>query len=168
MPPSERESTMRAFAGGTVKVLLATTVVEVGVDVPNASLMVIENAERFGMAQLHQLRGRVGRGERRSFCVLLAGVACNEDARKRLELLASTTDGFRIAEEDFRMRGPGELTGVRQWGRPELRVASLSLHLRELEAARACAADTARAGCLAELRTALGLPAAAAAPIASG
>jgi ATP-dependent DNA helicase RecG len=105
--------------------------------------MVIENAERFGLAQLHQLRGRVGRGRRRSFCVLLTGPGCSPEARQRLELLASTTDGFRIAEEDFRLRGPGEFTGVRQWGRPEFRVASLWLHRRELEAARALAAAAA-------------------------
>jgi len=159
LPAAERESAVQLFAAGKVQVLCATTVIEVGVDVPNASLMVIENAERFGLAQLHQMRGRVGRGERRSFCVLLAGATCSEDAKRRLELLAATTDGFSIAEEDFRLRGPGELTGLRQWGRPELRVASLVLHRRELEAARACAAAAAAAGRLAELCRALGLSA---------
>ncbi len=157
LPTAEREAVMQAFAAGEVQVLCATTVIEVGVDVPNASLMVIENAERFGIAQLHQLRGRVGRGERHSFCVLLAGAGCSEDARRRLDLLAATADGFRIAEEDFRLRGPGELTGLRQWGRPELRVASLLLHRRELEAARECAGAAAAAGRLRELCRVLGI-----------
>jgi ATP-dependent DNA helicase RecG len=142
-PAAEREAVMNAFAAGEIGVLCATTVIEVGVDVPNASVMVIENAERFGLAQLHQLRGRVGRGRRRSFCVLLTGPESSPEAHRRLELLASTTDGFRIAEEDFRLRGPGEFTGLRQWGRPEFRVASLWLHRRELEAARALAAAAA-------------------------
>ena len=147
-PAAEREATMAAFVAGEIGVLCATTVIEVGVDVANASLMVIENAERFGLAQLHQLRGRVGRGRRRSFCALLAGPECSPEAKRRLELLAATADGFRIAEEDFRLRGPGEFTGLRQWGRPEFRVASLWLHRRELEAARALAASAAerRAG----------------------
>ena len=148
---------MRSFAAGEVKLLCSTTVIEVGVDVPNASVMVIENAERFGLAQLHQLRGRVGRGARRSTCVLLAGAGCSEEARRRLELVAATADGFRIAEEDFALRGPGELTGARQWGRPELRVASLTIHRRELEAARATAARAAAEGRLSALSRALGL-----------
>ncbi len=139
-PVADREAVMAAFVSGEVGVLCATTVIEVGVDVPNASVMVIENAERFGLAQLHQLRGRVGRGRRRSFCVLLAGKGCSPEARRRLETIVGTNDGFRIAEEDFRLRGPGEFTGLRQWGRPEFKVANLLLHRRELEAARAVAA----------------------------
>ncbi|HQT93288.1 MAG TPA: ATP-dependent DNA helicase RecG, partial [Thermoanaerobaculaceae bacterium] len=150
-PAGERESVMAAFAAGEVGVLCATTVIEVGVDVPNASVMVIENAERFGLAQLHQLRGRVGRGRRRSFCVLLTGPECADEARRRLEVVVATSDGFRIAEEDFRQRGPGELTGLRQWGRPEFLVASLWAHRRELEAARALAAAAGRRGELAAL-----------------
>ncbi len=150
-PPEEREAVMAAFSAGEIGVLCATTVIEVGVDVPNASVMVIENAERFGLAQLHQLRGRVGRGRRRSFCVLLTGADCSEEARRRLEVIAATADGFRIAEEDFRQRGPGELTGLRQWGRPEFVVASLWAHRRELEAARALAAEAGRRGELEEL-----------------
>src|SRR5664280_1776801 len=150
-PAGERESVMAAFAAGEVGVLCATTVIEVGVDVPNASVMVIENAERFGLAQLHQLRGRVGRGRRRSFCVLLTGPECSDEARRRLEAVVATGDGFRIAEEDFRQRGPGELTGLRQWGRPEFLVASLWAHRRELEAARALAAAAGRQGELAAL-----------------
>ena len=158
LPAEERDAVMRGFAAGTTQLLCATTVIEVGVDVPNASLMVIENAERFGVAQLHQLRGRVGRGARRSTCVLLAGTACSEEARRRLELVAATSDGFRIAEADFATRGPGELTGLRQWGRPELRVASLTIHRRELEMARQAAADAAGAAQLAALCRAVGLP----------
>ncbi|HPS79067.1 MAG TPA: ATP-dependent DNA helicase RecG, partial [Thermoanaerobaculaceae bacterium] len=151
LPATEREEVMGGFVRGEVGVLCATTVVEVGVDVPNASVMVIENAERFGLAQLHQLRGRVGRGRRRSFCVLLVGPECPPEARQRLDFFASTSDGFRIAEEDFRMRGPGELTGFRQWGRPEFTVASLWIHRKELEAAREIAHQAAAAGRLEEL-----------------
>ena len=136
----ERDRVMAAFAAGEVAVLCSTTVIEVGVDVPAASVMVIENAERFGLAQLHQLRGRVGRGRRRSLCVLLEGEDASPEARDRLALFASTNDGFRIAEEDLRLRGPGELAGLRQWGRPAFAVASLTTHQAELEAARAVAA----------------------------
>jgi ATP-dependent DNA helicase RecG len=157
-PAPEREAVMAAFSGGEVRVLCATTVIEVGVDVPNASVMVIENAERFGLAQLHQLRGRVGRGRRRSFCVLLAGKDCSPDARRRLDFLVATGDGFRIAEEDFHLRGPGEFTGLRQWGRPEFRVASLWHHRRELEAARALAAATAQRGDLEAVAAAVHCP----------
>jgi ATP-dependent DNA helicase RecG len=157
LPAAERDAVMRSFGAGEVKLLCSTTVIEVGVDVPNACVMVIENAERFGLAQLHQLRGRVGRGARRSTCVLLAGAGCSEEARHRLELVAATADGFRIAEEDFALRGPGELTGARQWGRPELRVASLTVHRRELEAARATAARAAAEGRLCALSRALGI-----------
>ena len=154
-PAAVREATMAAFAAGQVQVLCATTVIEVGVDVPEASVMVIENAETFGLAQLHQLRGRVGRGRRASWCVLLVSGACSDEAQARLELFASTNDGFRIAEEDFRVRGPGELTGARQWGRPEFRVASLLVHRRELEAARDVAAAAASRGELDAVATAL-------------
>ena len=155
LPAAERESVMAAFVAGEIQVLCATTVIEVGVDVPNASVMVVENAERFGLAQLHQLRGRVGRGRRRSFCVLLVGEGHTEEALERLRLFAGTSDGFRIAEEDFRLRGPGEFTGLRQWGRPEFRVASLLLHRDELEAARSVAAAVAARGGLAELAATL-------------
>ncbi len=136
MRPEDREKVMRTFAAGEVKVLLATTVIEVGVDVPAATAMVIENPERFGLAQLHQLRGRVGRGGRRSFCVLLVDEGLGEEARRRLEFFAQTSDGFALAEEDFRARGPGELTGLRQWGKSEFRAASLLVHQAELELAR--------------------------------
>ncbi len=143
---ADRQRAMDAFARGEVQVLCATTVIEVGVDVPRASVMVIEHADRFGLAQLHQLRGRVGRGTRPSYCVLLTGPECSELARERLEVLVATHDGFRIAEEDFRLRGPGEFTGLRQWGRPEFRLANLHVHRRELEAARAVAAAAAARG----------------------
>jgi len=167
-PAAEREATMAAFAAGHIGVLCATTVIEVGVDVPNASVMVIENAERFGLAQLHQLRGRVGRGRRRSFCALLTGPGCSAEARERLDLLATTADGFRIAEEDFRLRGPGEFTGLRQWGRPEFRVASLWLHRKELEAARAVAATAAATGQLDAVAAALSCPAGVGAAVPVG
>ena len=135
--PDEREATMAAFAAGEIEVLVATTVVEVGIDVPNASVMLIEDAERFGLAQLHQLRGRVGRGPHRSFCILLSD-AQDELSRRRLAVIAGSRDGFEIAEEDLRLRGAGNVLGTRQSGLPPLRVASLfnPRHLRLAERAR--------------------------------
>jgi ATP-dependent DNA helicase RecG len=135
MPAADRERAMRAFAAGEVRVLVATTVVEVGVDVPEATWMVIEGAERFGLAQLHQLRGRVGRGERPSRCVALHG-RLTEAARRRLEVFRATTDGFAIAEADLALRGPGDLLGTRQAGLPALRVADLAAHYDWLLRAR--------------------------------
>jgi len=120
----EKDSVMAAFACGELAVLVATTVVEVGVDVPNATLMVVEGAERFGLAQLHQLRGRVGRGEGKSICLLVRGQTLSETARARLALMRETNDGFRIAEEDLRLRGPGEILGTKQSGEAGFRVAS--------------------------------------------
>jgi ATP-dependent DNA helicase RecG len=120
----DRDATMQAFAVGELDVLVATTVIEVGIDVPNASVMLIEDAERFGLAQLHQLRGRVGRGRHRSFCILLSD-ATDELARRRLEVVAGSSDGFAIAEADLTLRGAGNLLGTRQSGLPPLRVASL-------------------------------------------
>lgn len=155
-PAAEREKAMAAFAAGDVSVLCATSVIEVGVDVPEATFMVIENAERFGLAQLHQLRGRVGRGTRRSYCVLLHGPQCPPQSLERLRAVAATDDGFAIAEEDFKLRGPGEFTGLRQWGRPEFRVALLWRHRVELEAARALAAGARAQGWLERLRLATG------------
>ena len=118
------------------KVLVATTVIEVGVNVPEATIMVIEHAERFGLAQLHQLRGRVGRGDGKSSCILLYAGPLNEAAKARLEILRETEDGFRIAEEDLRLRGEGEVLGARQSGAPGFRIARLDLHADLLRAAR--------------------------------
>ena len=123
MKAAEKDAVMAAFAGGELGLLVATTVIEVGVDVPNATLMIIEEAERFGLAQLHQLRGRVGRGDKRSVCLLLRGPELSETARSRLKLMRETNDGFRIAEEDLRLRGAGEILGVRQSGEAVFRVA---------------------------------------------
>jgi ATP-dependent DNA helicase RecG len=126
LKPAEKQATMEAFKRGEIKLLVATTVIEVGVDVPNASLMVIENAERLGLAQLHQLRGRVGRGSAASSCVLMYRTPLSSMARARLEVMRETSDGFRIAEKDLELRGPGELLGTRQTGQIELRVADLA------------------------------------------
>jgi len=123
MKGPDKDAVMARFAAGELKVLVATTVIEVGVDVPNATLMVVEGAERFGLAQLHQLRGRVGRGEGKSVCLLIRGQAINETSRARLALMRETNDGFRIAEEDLRLRGPGEILGTRQSGEEAFRVA---------------------------------------------
>lgn len=134
----EKEEAMEAFRRHEIDVLVSTTVIEVGVDVSNASIMVIEDANRFGLAQLHQLRGRVGRGERQSFCVLI-GAANNPDAEARLRVMVETTDGFRISEEDLRIRGPGEMYGTKQSGELELRVADLLMDGKVLEEARQAA-----------------------------
>jgi ATP-dependent DNA helicase RecG len=123
--PEIKDAAMERFARGEAKLLVATTVIEVGVDVPNATLMVIEQAERFGLAQLHQLRGRVGRGSEKSVCLLLRGDALSETARERLALMRETQDGFRLAEEDLRLRGGGELLGTRQSGDTPFRIATL-------------------------------------------
>jgi ATP-dependent DNA helicase RecG len=136
MPAADKDAAMAAFARGDIRLLVATTVIEVGVDVPEAGVMVIEHAERFGLAQLHQLRGRVGRGARRSSCLLLYGEPLGAAARARLEVLRETEDGFRIAEEDLRLRGPGELLGSRQSGLPALILADLAAHADLLAPAR--------------------------------
>jgi ATP-dependent DNA helicase RecG len=120
-----REDAISRFRDGSVQVLLATTVVEVGVDVAEASVMIIESAHRFGLSQLHQLRGRVGRGERQAWCILMADDGLGEDARRRLEVVCESNDGFEIAEADLELRGPGELTGIRQWGPAGFRFANL-------------------------------------------
>jgi ATP-dependent DNA helicase RecG len=132
----EKDEVMQAFAGGALRVLVATTVIEVGVDVPNATLMVIEHAERFGLAQLHQLRGRVGRGRGASTCVLLSHGPLSREARERLEVIAHTDDGFVIAEKDLELRGPGDFFGTRQWGLPRFRVGHLLRDRDLLERAR--------------------------------
>jgi ATP-dependent DNA helicase RecG len=135
-PPAQKEAVMAAFAAGEVSVLVATTVVEVGVDVPNATVMVIEHAERFGLAQLHQLRGRVGRGEARSYCVLVTQGRLSEVARARVEVMLATEDGFLIAERDLEIRGPGDFFGTRQSGMPTFRVSRLIRDRELLERAR--------------------------------
>jgi ATP-dependent DNA helicase RecG len=124
MKGAEKDDVMASFARGELAVLVATTVIEVGVDVPNSTLMVVEGAERFGLAQLHQLRGRVGRGEGKSICLLLRGNQLSETGRARLALMRETNDGFRIAEEDLRLRGPGEILGTKQSGEVGFRVAT--------------------------------------------
>ncbi len=125
MKPAEKEAVMRAFKGGELHLLVATTVIEVGVDVPNATLMIIENAERLGLSQLHQLRGRVGRGSGKSSCVLLYQAPLSQSGRRRIEALRETSDGFRIAQIDLELRGPGEILGVRQTGLMQFRVADI-------------------------------------------
>lgn len=137
MKPSEKDRQMELFASGKAQILVATTVIEVGVNVPNASVMVIENAERFGLSQLHQLRGRVGRGADQSFCILMSKPNISAETRKRLEIMTSTTDGFVVAEEDMKLRGPGDLEGTMQSGLPiELKVASLVSDTQVMEIAR--------------------------------
>lgn len=138
MKSEEKQAVMEAFTGGKLSVLVSTTVVEVGVDVPNATLMIIENAERFGLSQLHQLRGRVGRGGGESYCVLLTD-SRSPDSLRRLKTFCSTTDGFRIAEEDLRQRGPGDFFGAQQHGLPALKLASLERDLLLLESAQEAA-----------------------------
>ena len=140
MKSSEKEAVMHRFQAGEVDVLVATTVIEVGVDVPNASLMVIENAERMGLAQLHQLRGRVGRGEQASSCVLLWSAPLSEIARERLGVMRETQDGFRIAQRDLELRGPGEVLGTRQTGALQLRIADLARDADLLPRVQAAAA----------------------------
>jgi ATP-dependent DNA helicase RecG len=136
MTASAKDQTMAAFAANHLKILVATTVIEVGVDVPNANIMVIEHAERFGLAQLHQLRGRVGRGTRESFCMLLYKAPLGENARQRLDMMQQTEDGFLIAEKDLELRGGGEVLGARQSGMPEFRVAEVPNFSELLAAAR--------------------------------
>jgi len=126
LPPAEKAEVMGRFAAGELSVLVATTVIEVGVDVPNASLMVIEHAERFGLSQLHQLRGRVGRGTVASVCVLLYTTPLSDNGKQRLKAMAETTDGFEIARRDLEIRGPGEFMGSRQSGAALLRFADLN------------------------------------------
>jgi ATP-dependent DNA helicase RecG len=140
----EKDSTMRRFQRGEVDVLVSTTVIEVGVDVPNASVMVVEHAERFGLAQLHQLRGRIGRGAAKSYCVLMTGGKVTPEAEQRLSTMVRTTDGFEIAEKDLELRGPGEFFGTRQAGMPSFRVANLLRDRELLEAAKREAAALVR------------------------
>ncbi len=136
MKSKEKDAAMSRFADGDAQVLVATTVIEVGVDVPDATVMIIEHAERFGLAQLHQLRGRVGRSGAESVCLLLYGSPLGETAKARLKIMRETEDGFRIAEEDLRLRGGGEILGTRQSGLPAFCLADLAAHGELLAAAR--------------------------------
>lgn len=140
MKPKEKENVMKAFSNGDVQILVATTVVEVGVDVPNATIMVIENAERFGLSQLHQLRGRIGRGDKKSFCVLVSDSE-SENARGRLMIMKNHSDGFKIADEDLKARGPGDFFGERQHGLPALKIADMLEDIDTLHLAQDCARD---------------------------
>jgi ATP-dependent DNA helicase RecG len=136
LPPEERSRVLADFSAGRIGILVATTVVEVGVDVPEATFMIVENAEVFGLAQLHQLRGRVGRSPRKSWCALIVGDRAGEEARNRLAILEETSDGFLIAEKDLEARGPGDLLGSRQSGLPAMRVADPVKDLPRLGEAR--------------------------------
>ncbi len=140
MKGREKDAVMASFAAGELDILVSTTVVEVGVDVPNAALMIVENADRFGLSQLHQLRGRVGRGSHKSYCVLFSS-SDTPEAMARLSIMTKTNDGFRISEEDLRLRGPGDFLGSRQHGLPEMHVADLSADMRVLKQAQTEAAD---------------------------
>ena len=143
LPADEKEIVMQQFKRGDLDVLISTTVIEVGVDVPNASLMVIEHAERFGLAQMHQLRGRVGRGSAKSYCVLMTGGRVSPEAEQRLDAMVRTQNGFELAELDLQQRGPGEFFGTRQAGLPDFRVANLLRDRRLLELAKSEASDFA-------------------------
>ena len=136
MSADDKDVTMARFQRGEIDVLISTTVIEVGVDVPNATVMVIEHAERFGLAQLHQLRGRIGRGAAKSYCVLMTGGKVTEDGQRRLQAMVDTNDGFKIAELDLELRGPGEVFGTRQAGMPSFRVANIIRDGQLLELAK--------------------------------
>ena len=138
MKNEEKAQIMEKFRLGEIDLLVATTVIEVGVDVPNATVMVIENAERFGLAQLHQLRGRVGRGEKQGYCILISEPTTDE-AKSRMQVMTKSNDGFFIAEEDLNIRGPGEVLGLKQHGLPELKIANLAEDIAILEAAKEAA-----------------------------
>ncbi len=140
MKPKEKDNVMKAFSSGDVQILVATTVVEVGVDVPNATIMVIENAERFGLSQLHQLRGRIGRGSKKSFCVLVSD-SKSESSRNRLEIMKKNSNGFKIADEDLKARGPGDFFGERQHGLPALKIADMLQDMETLHLAQKCAGE---------------------------
>jgi ATP-dependent DNA helicase RecG len=154
---TRREKAISRFRDGSAQVLLATTVVEVGVDVPEASLMIVESAQRFGLSQLHQLRGRVGRGDRQAWCILMAEAGLGDEARRRLEVMCGTNDGFEIAEADLEFRGPGELTGVRQWGPGGFRFANLFRDRKLIHLTKELAEDCRSKGQLDRFLSALGV-----------
>jgi ATP-dependent DNA helicase RecG len=141
MAPDIKETNMQRFVQNDTQIMVATTVIEVGVNVPNASVMVIESAEKFGLSQLHQLRGRVGRGSEKSFCILLTGTQLTNEARERLKIMCATNDGFRIAEKDLELRGPGDIEGTRQSGMLNFKLADLIKDKQWLDAAKYQAAQ---------------------------
>ncbi|HSP40313.1 MAG TPA: helicase-related protein, partial [Gillisia sp.] len=139
MKPADKEYEMERFVRGETHIMVATTVIEVGVNVPNASVMIIESAERFGLSQLHQLRGRVGRGAEQSYCILMTGHKLSEDAKTRLQTMTGTSDGFEIAEVDLKLRGPGDLMGTQQSGVLNLKIADIVKDNQILQSARSYA-----------------------------
>jgi ATP-dependent DNA helicase RecG len=141
MKPQDKDFEMQRFVRAETKIMVATTVIEVGVNVPNASVMVIENAEKFGLAQLHQLRGRVGRGAEQSYCILMTDFKLSKEAKLRIETMVRTNNGFEIADVDLRLRGPGDLEGTQQSGVLDLRLADISRDQKILQAARETAAE---------------------------
>ena len=142
MKPVEKEVEMKKFISGQAHIMVATTVIEVGVNVPNASVMIIENAERFGLSQLHQLRGRVGRGADQSYCILMTSHKLSEDTRKRLEIMVRTNDGFEISEADLQLRGPGDMDGTQQSGIAfDLKIANIAKDGQILQLARDIATE---------------------------
>ena len=142
MKPKEKDAEMQRFASGETQILVSTTVIEVGVDVPNSTIMVIENAERFGLSQLHQLRGRVGRGANQSYCILVTDYKLSDDTRKRMEIMTGSNDGFEIAEADLKLRGPGDIEGTQQSGIAfDLKIANLAKDEQLLQYVRDIARD---------------------------
>jgi ATP-dependent DNA helicase RecG len=144
MKPADKDYEMQRFVRGETQIMVATTVIEVGVNVPNASVMIIENAERFGLSQLHQLRGRVGRGADQSYCILMTGPKLSDDARVRVETMCRTNDGFEIADVDLSLRGPGDLLGTRQSGLLEFKLARISQDQSLVQTAKWCAENLLR------------------------
>ncbi|MBR4953164.1 MAG: ATP-dependent DNA helicase RecG, partial [Oscillospiraceae bacterium] len=140
MKTKDKDDIMRRVVDGEINILVSTTVIEVGVDVPNAALMIVENADRFGLSQLHQLRGRVGRGSHKSYCILVSGKKTDE-ALQRLKAMCATNDGFKISEEDLRLRGPGDFFGSRQHGLPEMHIADLGGDVKLMQAAQQAAQE---------------------------
>ena len=138
-PQAQKETNMQRFVAGDTQIMVATTVIEVGVNVPNASVMVIESTERFGLSQLHQLRGRVGRGAEQSFCILMTGNKLGKDSQERVKVMVKTNDGFVISEKDMELRGPGDMEGTRQSGLLDLKLADIVQDRAMLAAARECA-----------------------------
>jgi ATP-dependent DNA helicase RecG len=136
MKPADKDFEMQRFVKGETKLMVATTVIEVGVNVPNASIMLIESAERFGLSQLHQLRGRVGRGAEQSYCILMTGLKLSAEAKKRMEVMCATNDGFVIAEEDLKLRGPGDIEGTQQSGIANLKLSNIAKDGKILALAR--------------------------------